>query len=225
MTHQPGIDYERLYAFRFRDVDQATRTAVWRPIAKSVYRMLGEPRRMLDPASGRGEFIATVPAPERWAVDRVAHIASLEPDGVHQLIGDVMDVDLPPGHFDGIFVSNFLEHLPSQEAIGSFLGRMLDLADDGGRIAVMGPNYRYSAKAYWDYADHIVALTHRAIEEHLYAAGFEPILTHPRFLPKSFIGWLPLSPGLTAAYLRLRPAWWLLGKQFLVIGQKRGRAS
>jgi hypothetical protein len=134
-----------------------------------------------------------------------------------------MEVDLPEAHFDGIFVSNFLEHLPSQEAIGSFLARMLDVTRDGGRIAVMGPNYRYSAKVYWDFADHVVALTHRAIEEHLYAAGFEPIQTYPRFLPYSFTGLLPPSPRLTAAYLRLRPAWWLLGKQFLVIGQERRR--
>jgi Methyltransferase domain len=225
MARQSGIDHERLYTFRLRDVDQASRTAVWRPIAKSVHRMLGEPRRVLDPASGRGEFIASVPAAERWAVDRVAHAASLESKDIHQLIGNVMEVDLPQGHFDGIFVSNFLEHLPSPEAIGSFLARMMNVATDGGRIAVMGPNYRYSAKVYWDFADHIIALTHRTIEEHLYAAGFELIRTYPRFLPYSFTGSLPASAGLTAAYLRLRPAWWLFGKQFLVIAQRPARAS
>ena len=29
-----GLNYERLYAHRFRDVDQATRQAVWREIAR-----------------------------------------------------------------------------------------------------------------------------------------------------------------------------------------------
>jgi hypothetical protein len=136
------------------------------------------------------------------------------------LIGDVMEVDLPENHFDGVFVSNFLEHLPTQEAVGSFLARMLNLSRGGGRIAVMGPNYRYCSGVYWDFADHVIALTHRAVAEHLYAAGFQPQRTIRRFLPYSFTGSLPASAWLTAAYLRLPFAWRFFGKQFLVIGEK-----
>ena len=218
----PGIHYERLYAYRFRDLEQASRTAVWGPIAEFIHRALGEPQRVLDPAAGRGEFITAVPAAERWAVDRVAHIGGSQTGGFRMLIGDVMEVQLPEGHFDGVFVSNFLEHLPTQEVIGTFLARMLDATREGGRIAVMGPNYRYCSGVYWDFADHIIALTHRAVEEHLYAAGFEPVRTIPRFLPYSFTGSLPASAGLTAAYLRFPPAWRVFGKQFLVMGEKPG---
>ena len=66
--------------------------------------------------------------------------------------------------------------------------------EKGGRIAIMGPNYRYCADEYWDCADHYVALTHVAIGEHLYAAGFEPEQIIPRYLPYSFRGILPPSP-------------------------------
>lgn len=215
-----GIDYERLYAYRFRDTDQGARTAVWGPIAGFVHRELGEPQRVLDPAAGRCEFINAVPARERWAVDRVAHAESNLGPGARMVVGDVMEVELPESHFDGVFVSNFLEHLPTQEAIGSFLARMLEVTQEEGRIAVMGPNYRYCSDVYWDFADHVIALTHRAVEEHLYAAGFEPVLTVPRFLPYSFTGSLPASARLTALYLRLRLAWRLFGKQFLVVARK-----
>ncbi len=74
--------------------------------------------------------------------------------------------------------------------------------EKGGRIAIMGPNYRYCSDEYWDCADHYVALTHMAIGEHLYAAGFEPIKTIPRYLPYSFRGILPPSPALTRMYLK-----------------------
>lgn len=213
------LDYNRLYEYRFKDVDQGVREAVWEQIAAYVHAALGHPDRVLDPAAGTCEFINAVPARERWAVDRVAygdHVA----DGVNMIVADVMEAELPQSHFDGVFVSNFLEHLPDPDAIGSFLGKMAACTQAGGAIAVLGPNHRYCRDEYWDCADHTLALTHVAIEEHLYAAGFEPIRTVPRFLPYSFRGGLPASPGLTRAYLRMPLAWRLLGKQFLVVGRR-----
>jgi hypothetical protein len=65
-----------------------------------------------------------------------------------------------------------------------------------------------------------LALTHVAVEEHLYAAGFHIESVEPRFLPYSFRGRLPTGRTAVRAYLRFRPAWRLLGKQFLVIASK-----
>jgi SAM-dependent methyltransferase len=214
------MDYQRLYAYRFRAVDERRREAVWSAIAEYVYEQLGRPRRVLDPAAGRGEFINAVPAGERWAVDQVAYAAGGPDSGVKLVVADVMAAELPSAHFDLVFVSNFLEHLPGQEAIAAFLAKMRRHVAPGGRIAIMGPNYRYCAKEYWDFADHIVALTHRAVQEHLYTAGFRVTRTNPQFIPYSFTGRLPASKRLTALYLRQPLAWRLLGKQFLVVGEK-----
>jgi SAM-dependent methyltransferase len=213
------MDYERLYSYRFRDIDQDSRSAVWGEIAPRVHAMMGAPQVVLDPAAGRGEFINAVAAKERWAVDEVAYPEAERDPDVTFVTSGIMEAELPPAHFDGVFVSNFLEHLHDQEAIAAFLERMREAMAPGGRIAVMGPNYRYCAKEYWDCADHYVALTHGAIAEHLYAAGFEPQEIVPRFLPYSFRGVLPPSPALTGLYLRMPLAWKLLGKQFLVIGR------
>jgi SAM-dependent methyltransferase len=214
------MNYERLYHYRFRDIDQDGRMAVWREIAPHVHGLMGQPSRVLDPAAGRGEFIGAVPARETWAVDEVAYPEAAHKPDTKVIVSPIMDAELPAGHFDGIYVSNFLEHLKDQEAIAAFLEKMRDAMEPGGRIAIMGPNYRYCADEYWDCADHYVALTHVAIGEHLYAAGFEPERTIPRYLPYSFRGILPPSPTLTRNYLRMPFAWKLLGKQFLVIGHK-----
>ncbi len=217
------MNYERLYSYRFRDIDQDGRAAVWREIAPHVHGLMGSPQKVLDPAAGRGEFIGSVPAKETWAVDEVSYPEAAHKDDTKVVISPIMDAELPTRHFDGVFVSNFLEHLPDQEAIAAFLEKMNQTMEPGGRIAIMGPNYRYCAKEYWDCADHYVALTHIAIGEHLYAAGFEPERIVPRYLPYSFRGILPPSPALTRLYLRMSPAWRLLGKQFLVIGRKQGQ--
>lgn len=214
------MNYERLYHYRFREIDQDGRVAVWREISPHVHGLMGRPRKLLDPAAGRGEFIGASPAEETWAVDEVSYPEAEHKPETKIVTAPIMEAELPEGHFDGVYVSNFLEHLPDQEAISAFLERMRDLMEPGGRIAIMGPNYRYCAKEYWDCADHYVALTHVAIGEHLYAAGFEPERIIPRYLPYSFRGILPPSPALTRLYLRTPPAWRLLGKQFLVIGRK-----
>lgn len=213
------MNYERLYHYRFREIDQDGRVAVWREISPHVHELMGRPRKLLDPAAGRGEFIGASPAEETWAVDEVSYPEAEHKPDTKIVTAPIMEAELPEGHFDGVYVSNFLEHLPDQEAIAAFLERMRDLMEPGGRIAIMGPNYRYCAKEYWDCADHYVALTHVAIGEHLYAAGFEPERIIPRYLPYSFRGILPPSPALTRLYLRVPPAWRLLGKQFLVIGR------
>lgn len=214
------MNYDRLYHYRFRDIAQQDRTAVWVEIAAFVHAQLGAPACVLDPAAGRGEFINAVPARERWAVDRVAYADGTYDAGVRTIVSDVFEAELPPEHFDGVFVSNFLEHLPTQDAVAAFLERMWAALRPGGRIALMGPNFRYCAKEYFDMADHTVVLTHKAVAEHLYAAGFEPERTEPRFLPYSFTGRLPPSPLLTRGYLRMPVAWRLLGKQFLVIARR-----
>ena len=214
------MNYERLYAYRFRDVDQSARAAVWGEIAPHVHGLMGNPQTVLDPAAGRGEFIGSIDAGERWAVDEVAYAEAENTVGVRWVTSKIMDAELPSGHFDGVFVSNFLEHLPSQEEISRFLERMHEVMAPGGTIAIMGPNYRHCSKEYWDMADHIIALTHLAIGEHLYTAGFEPQRNIPRYLPYSFGGRLPPSKRLTGLYLRTPLAWRLLGKQFLVLGTR-----
>ena len=147
------MNYERLYRYRFRDIDQQARAAVWREIATFVHAQLGAPERLLDPAAGRGELINAVPARERWAVDRVAYAEGTSTRACgwswRRAGGRAAG-----GLLRRVFVSNFLEHLPSQEAVAAFLERMHALLRPGGRIAIMGPNFRYCAKEYFDMADH-----------------------------------------------------------------------
>jgi SAM-dependent methyltransferase len=212
------MNYERLYEFRFRDVNSDDRQGVWNVIAADVHQKMRRPRIVLDAAGGSGEFINGVPAEERWVVDRVSY-GEID-SKVKVVIGDVLEVELPTDHFEGIFVSNVLEHLPTQEAVAELLGRLRGFLRPGGVIAIMGPNFRYCAKEYFDCADHTLALTHVSVEEHLYAAGFNIMEVRRKYLPYSFRSRLPANPKLTAAYLRMTALQSILGKQFLVVADR-----
>jgi SAM-dependent methyltransferase len=213
------IDRKRLYDYHFATVDQGDRGAVWAALAPYIHEAMGRPRRVLDPAAGRFEFLNGIDADERWAVDIVDHGFDRDP-AIKLVIGDARSVELPAAHFDGVFVSNFLEHLEDKHEVAAFLRRMFDVVEPGGRIAIMGPNFRYCAASYFDDADHSVALSHESIGAHLHGAGFDVERVIPRFVPFSFKSRLPSAPWLVRAYLRLPIAWPLLGRQLLLIARR-----
>ena len=212
-----GLDYSRLYEFRFKDVNQGERQAVWNEIARFLWKKMGSPRRVLDPAGGRGEFVNAVPAEECWLVDVVDYPERQTDPRVKIVIGNLFDIELPNAYFDGVFASNLLEHFHSPEEVGQFLDRMRTTLAPGGVLALMGPNFKYCACDYFDCADHLLALTHVSVQELLFAAGYNVTEVIPRFLPFSFRSRLPASPRLTRLYLRTPMLWPLQGKQFLIL--------
>lgn len=214
------MNYLRLYQYRFQGIDQNSRQAVWNEIARFMYSMLGNPKVVLDPAAGLCEFINGVPSTEKWVVDEVDYVRGHLKSEAKVIISNIFKADLPASHFDGIFVSNLLEHFLSQEQIAEFLEKMLVALKPGGRIAIMGPNFKYCANDYFDCADHTLALSHVAVAEHLYAAGYQVEKIVPKFLPFSFRSLLPASAFLTRCYLNMPWVWPFLGKQFLLVGQK-----
>jgi SAM-dependent methyltransferase len=215
------MDHARIYDFRFRDIPDAQKRIAWNRIARHVQGFMPGAKRLLDPCAGRCEFVNHAEAGEVWAVDREASFLEAARPGVKRVAGDIFEVALPPGYFDGIFVSNFLEHLESAEMACVFLGRMREALAPGGRLVIMGPNFKYCGDEYFDCADHRLVLTHQAVEELLYAERFGTVKVHPRYLPYSFRRQrLPVLDFLVRAYLAFPPAWRILGKQFLIVAEK-----
>jgi SAM-dependent methyltransferase len=219
--HEPpalsSLDYSRLYEYRFQGVDQSSRQLVWNEISAFLWERMGKPRRVLDPAGGRGEFVNAVPAEEAWLVDVVDYPERRTDPRVRIVIGNVFEIELPHAYFDGVFASNLLEHFHSPEEVATFLDRMRDTLAPGGVLALMGPNFKYCATDYFDCADHLLALTHVSVQELLFASGYKVTEVIPRFLPFSFRSRLPASSSLTRLYLRLPFLWRLQGKQFLIL--------
>jgi SAM-dependent methyltransferase len=216
------MNLDRIYEYRFKNVDEGKKKAAWEEIARFIYGRLSRPRILLDPAAGKCELINSIQSEERWAVDLNDHfIRKYAAPEVKIVIGDIFNVELPPNYFDGVFISNFLEHLNSQWEVAAVLEKMYRSLRPGGKIAVIGPNFRFTYRSYFDFADHTVVLTDLGLAEHLYGAGFELDAIHPRFLPLSFRGKIPVKRWLVKAYLSLPLAWGIMGKQFLLIATKR----
>jgi SAM-dependent methyltransferase len=214
------MDYQALYEHRFKNIDQAARNNVWMIVSQYIYGISDSPTRVLDPACGIGEFINYCPAQEKWAADLGMDGSSLF-DDIKFHSGSFLTVEFPDSYFDLIFLSNVLEHLDSQSAVNEFLLKAKRKLVTGGRLAIMGPNFKYCSDEYFDCADHTTILTHISVEEHLVAAGFQVELNVARFLPYSFRSRLPSFGFTTRIYLKLKFIWPLLGKQFLLVGVKK----
>jgi dolichol-phosphate mannosyltransferase len=216
------LDLERIYQYRFDGISPSTKAAVWRRIASWVLRDAvrlrhGQPvRTVLDPACGDGEFLNACSGRGMTlnGCDLRARSGQLSTEvEFHQ--GAFQDAVFEHGH-DLIWISNLLEHLPSPEAVQDFLFSCKAALSSGGVITIMGPNIKYCAADYWDFADHLLPLSHLTVLEHLASAGLDVVAMQDRFLPYSFRSRLPTHPGLVELYLKNSWAWPLLGKQFLI---------
>ena len=211
-----------LYEARFDEREISAKDAVWHEIVGVLLRYVDLDQPVLDLGCDRGHFIRWVKATERWATD-VRDMRDVLPRDVHFVQASGLDLGnvIPPGHFGTIFMSNYLEHLQSSDQVIDQMRIAADLLRPRGRVIVLQPNIRLVGPRYWDFIDHRVALTERSLLEAAELANLTTIDLITRFLPYSIKGRLPTAPALVRAYLRFRPAWWLMGKQTLFVGERR----
>lgn len=219
-TGHEAID--RIYGHRFSDADAARKHALWREIGRYLQKFVPRDGVVLDLACDRGHFIANVEAREKWAAD-IRDVSGYLPSDVNFVQADGLRAAemIPNDTFDLVFMSNYLEHLPSGEAVVRQLKTVAKLLKRGGCVVVVQPNIRLTGASYWDFIDHKVALTERSLVEAADLAGFEKEQLVARFLPYTTKSWLPQDPRLMRVYLWLRPLWPLFGKQTLYVGRRR----
>jgi SAM-dependent methyltransferase len=217
----PEIVLKEVYEQRFDRVDQVAKEAIWRELGRFFQRYIKPGARVVDIACDRGYFIRNVKAADRWATD-IREMGDSLPKDVHFVRSSGLDLArvMPNDHFDLAFFSNYLEHLPSTEAVLQQLRVTFSLLKPGGRVLIMQPNFRLIGGAYWDFIDHQTALTEKSLEEAATMAGFRTQQLITRFMPYTTKSNLPQHPLLVRAYLSFRPAWWLMGKQTLYLGEK-----
>jgi 2-polyprenyl-3-methyl-5-hydroxy-6-metoxy-1,4-benzoquinol methylase len=212
---------DQLYEARFNEREVSAKQGVWDEIARYLQRYVDPSQPLLDIACDRGQFVRSIRASERWAID-IRDMRQELPDDVRFIQGTGLDLEraIPVSYYGTVFVSNYLEHLESPDAVIEQLAVIRRLLAPKGRVIVLQPNIRLVGSRYWDFIDHRVALTERSLLEAAELAGLRTDVLVTRFLPYSTKGRLPSARALVRAYLAFPPAWWLLGKQTLYVGSR-----
>jgi SAM-dependent methyltransferase len=219
-----GEDLALIYRRRFDDRELVNKRVLWSTLVQDFFQAyVPKGGTVLDLGAGSCEFVNAVQAARRLAVDLNPDTAQHADHGVevHLTRSDSMD-EIASASVDTVFTSNFFEHLPTKADLMSTLQECHRVTRPGGLLVVLMPNIRYLPGRYWDYLDHHLPLTHLSVSEGLDLAGYDVVECVGRFLPYTVKdARFTVRPAMVRAYLRMRPAWRLLGKQMLVVGRRR----
>lgn len=213
----------RVYQQRFIP-RQDYRRAVWDVLVGQFFqKLVPESGTILDLGCGYGEFINSVSAKRKYAMD-------LNPNARDHVGPEVQlfpqDCSSPwplrEGELDLVFTSNFFEHLPDKSSLGRTLEEIFRCLKPGGRLVAMGPNIRFTGGSYWDFWDHYLPLTEASLSEGLRVRGFEIEQCHAQFLPYTMVGAPKYPLVLLKIYLKVPLLWRWRGQQFLVVARKPG---
>lgn len=211
-----------LYEVRFSPEEERHRDALWAVLVRDFLQAwVPETCTVLDFGAGSGNFLRHVKAARRIAVERDEFTP---PEGCEKVVsrGGALE-GVGDATVDRAFASNVFEHLEDPEALLAALREIRRVLRPEGRLLVLGPNWRYAYREYWDFLDHRLALSHASLEEALQMSGFEVELMKPRFLPYTTKGSRLASPALLGLYLRLPFLHPLFGKQMFVVARPTHR--
>ncbi|NCD35448.1 MAG: class I SAM-dependent methyltransferase, partial [Spartobacteria bacterium] len=217
-----SLSPDKVYDRRFNDME-TFRNAMWSVLCRDFFqRYIPEKACVIELAAGHCEFINHIQADRRMAVDINPDINRFANQDVETIQGSATDLaPIPDETADIVFVSNFFEHITKPDIV-TCLQEAYRVLKPSGRILILQPNYRYCARDYWMFFDHITPIDDRALIEVLELIGFQITCSIPRFLPYSTQSKLPQSTNLIRWYLKMPFVWPLFGAQAFICGEKAG---
>lgn len=209
-----------VYRQRFEGM-LAYRRRMWEVLCADFFqRYVPEPSTVLEAAAGYCEFINSIRAARKIAVDINPDTRRHAAPGVEVLLTPTTDLGaVPDGSVDVAFASNYFEHIPRPDIVGT-LREFHRILRPGGSVLILQPNIRYLARDYWMFFDHVTPVDDRALCEVLGVCGFRVQRCIPRFLPYTTQSRLPKSLLLIRCYLRVPLLWRLFGGQAFVHATK-----
>ena len=206
------------HASRF--VKDRRRAVLWQCLWRYRFSAMVDPNDcVLDLGAGYGDFINSVVARRRIAVDAWEDFPGFLVPGIEHQVGRVTELNfLEDGTVDFAFASNLFEHLTKEEFATVLAGLHRKLSPKG-TLTIVQPNYRYAYREYFDDFDHKTVYSHTSLADFLVANDYDVFLIEPRFMPLSLKGRVPVKPILIRAWLAspIKP----LGKQMLVRARPR----
>ncbi|MFT4822197.1 MAG: SAM-dependent methyltransferase [Halioglobus sp.] len=220
-AQQSQVDsLQQQYRARFSEASQY-RNSLWSLLCEEFFqKYIRRDCVLLDLGCGWGEFSNNIDAGKKYAMDLNPDAAEHLNDDVELLLQDCSQSwPLEDNSLDVVFTSNFLEHLPDKSSIEKTIVEATRCLKPGGQFIALGPNVRLVPGAYWDFWDHHVPISDRSLTELLTLKGLTVVEQHAGFLPYTMSDGRQPNLFLVRLYLKIRLAWRIMGKQFLIVAR------
>lgn len=195
------------------------RTAMWKVLAKFIQRYISKSSIVLDLGAGYCDFINSIKAKEKHALDVFTDMDKYAHSDVITHIMPASKLSkFKDETFDVVFASNFFEHLEISESEKA-VEQVFRILKTNGKLIVLQPNFKYGYKEYFDDYTHKTIFTHISFANFLEGKGFKITKIFKRLLPFTIKNRLPKLNFLLWIYLRLpiRP----FACQMLIVAKKQ----
>ena len=216
-----SIDHRRLYDLRF-ETSYNRKQKIWKVLCRHFFqKFIPRESVVMDIAAGNCEFINAIEANEKIAVDINPGINNFAADTVNVINDSLFNLHkYIDKECNIIFASNIFEHFSSKEEVISAINICHQYLTLGGKLLILQPNIKYTKGAYWDFIDHKIPLTEKALIEAGELCGFKINKVIPRFLPYTTKSSMPQHPLFVFFYLKMPFAWCFFGKQSFLVMEK-----
>lgn len=210
-----GLVLKKLNYYNTRIVYDSRRAVLWRVLVEDYFQKYINPGDcVLELGAGYGDFINSVRASRRVAVDIWKEMPNYLDEDVNAIIGSVTDlIDVENKSVDFVFASNLFEHLSIDE-FNVCMSNLKKKMKNKATLNIIQPNFRHAYREYFDDYTHKTIYTHIGLTDLLMTNGFKIIACKPKFLPLTIKSRFPIHPVLIKLYLRSPIKIW--GKQMLI---------
>jgi len=212
----------KIYKKRFDKFEIDKKNKIWEALCAYFFqKYINKDASVLDIGCGYGEFINNIKCREKYAIDLNKECRDFLDSDIKFFNCCGSDLSfLKDESIDAVFMSNFLEHLKNKDEIIKTFLEIKRVLKQGGRVLILGPNIKYAYKVYWDFFDHYLPLSDKALNEALEIVGFTVEKTIPKFLPYTTKSRIPQYIFFVKMYLRMPLIWKIMGRQMFIVAKK-----
>lgn len=159
------------------------RKIVWGEIIKFLAPYIPSDATVVDLGAGYCDFINQVKAGKKIAVDYSPDLSKFADSDVEKINSRASDLSaIPDSSVDVLLSSNLFEHFTDEE-LQKTMDEVNRVLKKGGRLILMGPNFRLQPGPYFDDHTHKKIFTDSSLASFVLENGFKILLNKPKFLP------------------------------------------
>ena len=157
---------DKYYASGQYDPDPR-REIAWREIIRFLKPYIPSDSTVVDLGAGYCDFINQVKAGKKYAVDYSPDLSNFAADDVEKVNTLASDLSaIETNSIDVVHSSNLFEHFTDEELVKT-INEVKRILKKGGKLILMGPNFRLQPGRYFDDHTHKKIFTDSSLESFL----------------------------------------------------------